>query len=62
MKRFSKLIAGASAAFLLLADSAIATPVPRGAPGPEIGQGTVGAAVALTILLALVVYPRLRKR
>lgn len=61
MKRFSKLVAGASAALLLLGDSAIAVPV-RGAPGPEIGQGTVGAAVAFTILLALVVYPRLRKR
>ena len=32
-----------------------------GAPGPEIGDGVVGAAIAAVALLAFVLYPRLKK-
>jgi hypothetical protein len=38
-------------------------PVPstRGAPGPEIGDGAVGIAIATVVLLAFVLYPRLKR-
>jgi hypothetical protein len=39
--------------------SAMATPVP--APGPEIGDGIVGAAVAAVALLAFVLLPQLKR-
>jgi hypothetical protein len=35
--------------------------VPVSAPGPEIGYGAVGVAVASVGLLALVLYPRFKK-
>lgn len=31
------------------------------APGPEIGDGVVGVAVAMVALLALVLYPRFKR-
>ena len=36
-------------------------PGPRAAPGPEIGDGLVGAAIAAVALLAFVLYPRLQQ-
>ena len=40
-----------------------ATPIPgpRAAPGPEIGDGLVGVAIAAVVLLAFVLYPRLQQ-
>jgi hypothetical protein len=40
--------------------SAMATPV-LAAPGPEIGDGMVGAIVALVALTAVVLFPRLKR-
>lgn len=40
--------------------SAMASIVPVAAPGPEIGDGVVGAAIAAVALLAFVLYPRLK--
>lgn len=37
------------------------TRVIRGAPGPEIGDGVVGIAIAMVALLAFVLYPRLKR-
>ena len=39
--------------------SAMAVPV--AAPGPEIGDGMVGAIVALVALAAVVLFPRLKR-
>ena len=39
--------------------SAMATPVH--APGPEIGDGMVGAVVAVVALMAVVLFPRLKR-
>jgi len=39
--------------------SAMAVPV--AAPGPEIGDGLVGIAIAAVALLAFVLYPRLQQ-
>jgi hypothetical protein len=39
--------------------SAMATGVP--APGPEIGDGAVGLAVATLALLGFVMFPRLKR-
>jgi len=36
-------------------------PGPRAAPGPEIGDGLVGIAIAAVALLAFVLYPRLQQ-
>jgi hypothetical protein len=41
------------------AGSAMATPV--AAPGPEIGDGLVGAGVAAVALLAFVMLPRVKR-
>lgn len=41
-----------------IARSAVATPV--AAPGPEIGEGMIGAAAAMVALLAFVIVPRLK--
>jgi membrane-bound ClpP family serine protease len=41
--------------------SGSAMAVPRGAPGPEIGEGLVGAAIATVALLVFVLYPRLKR-
>jgi hypothetical protein len=35
--------------------------VPVGAPGPEIGNGTVGAVVALVAFVAVALYPRFKR-
>lgn len=42
-----------------IAGSAMATPV--AAPGPEIGDGVVGAVVAAVALLAFVMLPRVKR-
>jgi hypothetical protein len=39
--------------------SAMAVPV--AAPGPEIGDGMIGATVAVVALMALVLYQRLKR-
>jgi len=39
--------------------SVMAAPV--SAPGPEIGEGAIGAAVAAVVLLAFVMLPRLKR-
>jgi hypothetical protein len=39
--------------------SVMAAPVT--APGPEIGEGAIGAAVAMVVLLAFVMLPRLKR-
>lgn len=39
--------------------SAMAVPVP--APGPEIGDGMIGAIVAVVALMVVVLYPRLNR-
>jgi hypothetical protein len=39
--------------------SAMAVPV--AAPGPEIGDGMIGAIVAVVALMAVVLYPRLNR-
>jgi hypothetical protein len=44
---------------IVWATSASATPV--GAPSPEIGDGVVGAAVAIVALLVFVMLPRLKR-
>ena len=41
--------------------STSAMAVPVAAPGPEIGDGVVGAAVAAVALLAFVMLPRLKR-
>jgi hypothetical protein len=38
-----------------------AVPIRRSAPGPEIGDGLVGVAIAAVALLAFVLYPRLKQ-
>ena len=43
-----------------MASSAMASPV--AAPGPEIGDGVAGIAVATVALLAFVMLPRLKRR
>jgi hypothetical protein len=35
--------------------------VPVAAPGPEIGDGAVGAVVAVVALMAVALYPRLNR-
>ena len=41
-----------------IAGSAVAAPL--AAPGPEIGEGMIGAAAAIVALLAFVILPRLK--
>ena len=41
-----------------IAGSAVAAPL--AAPGPEIGEGMIGAAAAMVALLAFVILPRLK--
>jgi hypothetical protein len=41
-----------------IAGSAVAAPL--AAPGPEIGEGMIGAAAAMVALLAFVIFPRLK--
>jgi hypothetical protein len=45
---------------IVCAVSGSAMAVPVTAPGPEIGDGVVGAAIATVALLAFVLYPRLK--
>ncbi|MEI9923642.1 MAG: hypothetical protein WDN50_09155 [Bradyrhizobium sp.] len=33
----------------------------RGAPGPEIGDGLVGIAIATVVVLTFVIYPRVKQ-
>jgi hypothetical protein len=42
----------------VIARSAVAAPL--AAPGPEIGEGIIGAAAAAVVLLAIVIIPRLK--
>jgi hypothetical protein len=42
-----------------LPPSSVPHPIPRGAPGPEIGNGLIGATIATVAVLAFVLYPRL---
>jgi len=46
---------------IVCAISGAATATPVGAPGPEIGEGVVGAAVAIAALLTFVMLPRLKR-
>jgi hypothetical protein len=46
---------------IVCATSGSAMAVPVAAPGPEIGDGMVGTIVATVVLLAVVLYPRLRR-
>ncbi len=41
--------------------SSVPLPFTRPAPGPEIGDGVVGVAVAAIALLAFVLYPLLKR-
>ena len=62
MKSFPTLtLAGTVCAISEFAYALPPTPssVPRGAPGFEIGNGLIGAAVATVVVLAVVLYPRL---
>jgi hypothetical protein len=61
----------AAVGFILASGSAMAVPLPgapaapalpRAAPAPEIGEGVAGAAAASIMLLAFLLYPRMRKR
>jgi len=47
-----------------VSELALAGPVAatvRPAPGPEIGDGVVGVAVAIAALLAFVMFPRIKR-
>jgi hypothetical protein len=43
-----------------LTEFAHAAPAPRSAPGPEIGDGMVGFAVAAVTLLTVLMVPRIK--
>jgi hypothetical protein len=43
-----------------IAGSAVAAPL--AAPGPEIGEGMIGAAAGMVALLAFVILPRLKRQ
>jgi hypothetical protein len=58
VKTFVRVLSLSSVIFAF-AGSAMATPV--GAPGPEIGDGVVGAVVAAVALLAIVMVPRVKR-
>ena len=47
-----------TAVICAIARSAVAAPL--AAPGPEIGEGLIGAAAAMAVLLAVVILPRLK--
>ncbi len=47
-----------TAVVCVIAGSAVAAPL--AAPGPEIGEGMIGAAAAMVALLAFVILPRLK--
>ncbi len=58
MKSFFRTLALA-AIVCAVSGSVMAAPV--AAPGPEIGEGAIGAAVAMVVLLAFVMLPRLKR-
>lgn len=58
MKSFFRTLA-LTAIVGAVSGSVIAAPV--AAPGPEIGEGAIGAAVAMVVLLAFVILPRLKR-
>jgi hypothetical protein len=57
MKSLSRTLSIA-AVICAIAGSAVAAPL--AAPGPEIGEGLIGAAAAMVVLLAVVILPRLK--
>jgi hypothetical protein len=50
-----------SLTFVVSCISRSAQAVPVAAPGPEIGDGMIGALVAVVALMAIVLYPRLKR-
>ena len=63
MKLFSRTLTLTSVVCVVceLGATGAATAAVRPAPGPEIGDGVVGVAVAAVVLLAVVLFPRIKR-